>query len=90
MALVEKASILIALTSTAGFCLYSMMKPRFSKAFNGEEIVEKRKFILSHHDIRVLYSSMSFLYLQSYKNEPKSLFLLKDVLDVAVREFCFV
>lgn len=90
MALIEKASIIFALTTAAGFSIYSALKPRISKSLNNQSIIEKRKEIIANKDVRVLYSSMSFLYLQAYHNEPKDLILFKDILDISVLiYFCF-
>lgn len=89
MSKAEKLTILGCLASGGLFSAYYMMKPyapTFSQS-GGETLAEKRKRVLSHPSMRVLYSSMSFFYLQSYVNDAKSLMLLKEVLDVAKPKF---
>lgn len=84
MSKVEKITILTSLGTAALFSAYFLLKPYAPKFGNSVEgLADKRKGVINDPNMRVLYSSMSFFYLQGYESGPKNLFLLRDVLDVA-------
>ncbi len=63
MSRAEKITILGSLGSAALLSAYFMMRPYLPQKTVGESVAEKRKRIISNPNMRVLYSSMSFLYL---------------------------
>ncbi|CAD8073908.1 unnamed protein product [Paramecium sonneborni] len=79
----EKAAIIFGLGSTALLAIYSIVKPRMSQGNNTESLIQRRNAILNKDNMRVLYSTMTFFYLQGYKKTGEDLALLKEVLDVA-------
>ena len=85
MSKVEKITILTSLGTAAVFSAYFLFKPYAPKfgTSDDDSIADKRKRVINHPNMRVLYSSMSFFYLQGYESGPQNLFLLRDVLDVA-------
>jgi hypothetical protein len=88
MSHIEKGLTIVALASMGLIIGYSFLKPHGMRGLSTSEIIEKRKELLKNPNIKVLYSSMSFFYLQSYTKQASDLILLKEVLDVTVMNKC--
>jgi hypothetical protein len=89
MSKAEKITILGSLASSALLAGYFMLKPQIAdrKVVGGETLQEKRGRILKDGRVRVLYSTMSFFYLQKYESNAQSLMFLKEILDIAKPKF---
>jgi hypothetical protein len=90
MSKVEKIGILGMLGSASLISAYFLLRPYAPSLGPDLDAADRRKSIINNPNIRVLYSSMSFFYLQTYENNAKSLMLLKDMLDVAKPKFVAV
>lgn len=74
----EKILLGTAITSTAGFILYTMFKqPEVKK----EDAFKIRQELLEKKNVKMLYSTMSFLYLYGFKSkDPDSFVTLQRIL----------
>jgi hypothetical protein len=88
MNIIEKAVILGSIVGITGYGTYHLLYSRrtyeskISKTLLKEEtFVKTRDQLLETGKVRLLYSSMSYLYLyKTLKDSPESLYLLSDLL----------
>jgi hypothetical protein len=78
--LFEKIVLGTAVSSTAVFALYSIFKdPEVKK----EDAFQTRQQLIQQKNVKMLYSTMSFFYLEGFKSkDPNSFITLQSILNI--------
>ncbi|EDK31396.1 transmembrane protein, putative (macronuclear) [Tetrahymena thermophila SB210] len=83
MSMFEKVCILGSLGAVGLFSVYSIFAPSKNK-LKKEEIQQKRQKLVNDDNMRVLYSTMTFFYLQGFEQEKlQSFHNLYDILQIS-------
>jgi|JI9StandDraft_1071089.scaffolds.fasta_scaffold129532_2 hypothetical protein len=76
----EKMLMGTAVTGTAAFIIYTMFKQPVVKK---EDAFKIRQDLLMKKNVKMLYSTMSFLYLYGFKSkDPESFITLQNILNL--------
>lgn len=84
MSLFEKVCILGSLGAVGVFSVYSIFAPAKKGSLKKEDVQQKRDKLLKDKNMRILYSTMTFFYLQGFEQENlHSFYNLYDILTIS-------